>query len=204
MLARQLKVHDEVRRVSSCRKGTSTGQDLVTRTVVDVSLLLFLSLLDRLEPHHRIFGVQLLGPGLPNLVSVVVPSRALHEQTPNVASIRRRLLGRLNHHVVHDVEVPRHGVDRELEFTGVVLHGTSQESLREEESGEPEHRGWPTVDPVVDKLRPLEEIHHPCGQRLHGRVCLTGPHVGNLVVKDGITNGFQIWRHNHKTLERLQ
>lgn len=70
------------------------------------------------------------------------------------------------------LKVQSDGVDGVLGAPGVILEGSSEESLREEEAADPVD-GWNAVrDPSLHEVNPLKQVRHPGGQRLQGRVGL--------------------------------
>lgn len=93
--------------------------------------------------------------------------RMFYETEPPSVVIERNLSQRVSY-----LEVKSNGVDGDDGTTGVVLQGSSQEGLREEETRDPEDAGDTFVDPRLNKLHPLHQIGHPGGQWLQGWVCL--------------------------------
>lgn len=70
------------------------------------------------------------------------------------------------------LKVQSNGVDGVLGAPGVILEGSREESLREKEATDPVD-GWNAIrDPSFHEVDPLQQVRHPGGQRLQGRVGL--------------------------------
>lgn len=76
--------------------------------------------------------------------------------------------------LLSDLKVQSNCVDGVAGATGVILEGSSEKSLGEEEAANPEDRWNATRDPSLQKIDPLKQVRHPRGQRLKRRVGLEG------------------------------
>jgi hypothetical protein len=87
---------------------------------------------------HRTLGEELLGLGVRNDMFFLVPLTSFEEYAVNVAAVCRFLLDVVFCQFVLENEVKDYLIDGDHVLTGVVLHHTSDECLREEEARNPE------------------------------------------------------------------
>mmetsp|Transcript_4435 Transcript_4435/g.12879 ORF Transcript_4435/g.12879 Transcript_4435/m.12879 type:complete len:223 (+) Transcript_4435:540-1208(+) len=106
-------------------------------------------------------------------------------------------------HLEH-IEAPRDRVDGDHVLARVVLHRPREESLREEESGDPKGRRDAVVDPRLDKIYPPLEIRDPRREGLEGRVGHFGPHGRHLVVEEARRHLVELLGHDDEALECLE
>ena len=71
-----------------------------------------------------------------------------------------------------DLKGKADGVYGEPGAAGVVLQRPGEEGLGEKEAGDPEDSGGALSDPALHEAHPLQQVGHPGGQRLQGRVGL--------------------------------
>ena len=102
--ARKFDHEAEVGRVTSCRQGARTGQDLVDGALVDASDWLLSVLLGQ-EPDQWELSVELLGNGVVQEVSLGVPTSTFHVHTIDEATVFRRLRDGGGCGIVTDLEV---------------------------------------------------------------------------------------------------
>mmetsp|Transcript_5662 Transcript_5662/g.19199 ORF Transcript_5662/g.19199 Transcript_5662/m.19199 type:complete len:711 (+) Transcript_5662:204-2336(+) len=151
-----------------------------------------------LEPHHGRGGVEHLGQALRQLLGVVVPARALHEHTVDVGAV----LGLLA--VLppgHALLLEEHRVDGDLVLARVVLQHAREEGVREVEARDPEHGGRAVVDPVLQHLEAVAELHHVRPQGLERGVALARPQPGDLPVEDGVGELLEVAAHDHEAFD---
>lgn len=87
---------------------------------------------------------------------------------------------------------------------GIVLQSSCEESLREEEPRDPEHRWDALVDPALDELHPLHQVQHPCCQGLQGGVSL-GRERGESITKSSTHAGrFREGRERRENLSKSE
>ena len=86
----KFEIEAEVGRVTSGGQGTSAGEYLVHRAIVDSSIRLLTVFLGE-EPDEWELGVELLGVGLVEDVSLTVPTGTLHVHTIDEATILGRI-----------------------------------------------------------------------------------------------------------------
>jgi hypothetical protein len=109
---------------------------------------------------------------------------SLHEEPVDVASI-----GGLGHELflgqILDLEVKANSVDADLVLASKILQRPRQESLREKETRDPVGGRDAILDPFLDEVHTMYEIHHPSRQRLQTRICDIGPHFRHLYKEEG-------------------
>mmetsp|Transcript_2529 Transcript_2529/g.7187 ORF Transcript_2529/g.7187 Transcript_2529/m.7187 type:complete len:237 (-) Transcript_2529:120-830(-) len=133
---------------------------------------------------------------------VVVPPRALKEETVDIATVLRLLCDGQRISLLHLI-VPRDGVDGDDVLASVVLHRACEEGLREEKAGDPEGGRSTVGDPVLEEANACLQVHNPSRQRLEVGVGLLGPHGRHLVVEERSGHGVKFLRHDYETLQRL-
>lgn len=65
------------------------------------------------------------------------------------------------------------GINRDDGFPGIVLQSSSQESLWEEESWDPEDTRDTIINPILDKICPQDEVWNPGWEGFQGGVSLS-------------------------------
>jgi len=95
----------------------------------------------------------------------MTPPRPLYEEPGHITPSLRLLLdlGRSRHHSVIEPD----SIDGDAGESSVVLQSTCDESLREEEAGDPEDGRNPLGVPVLDEFEPLKKI----GLGTFDRIC---------------------------------
>ena len=81
---------------------------------------------------------------------IVTPPRSLNKEPRNIAPCFRFLLYLLcdGHHAVVEPD----SIDRDARETSVVLQGTRNKGLREEEARDPKDIGDPRFVPLIDEI----------------------------------------------------
>ena len=118
--------------MTSSQKSTETRENLVGWATIDTSRLL--SVLLRNECKKRHLNEEFLGLTIIELVSILVPSASLKEHSKDDTSSFWSLLDVFKGEIVPDNETVTELINGNCLLTGKVLHGSSQESLWEEES----------------------------------------------------------------------
>ena len=139
----ELDEETEVGRVTSSGQGSSTWKNLVNRAVVDAGIWRFTVFLGQ-EPDKRELSIELLRIGVIQIMSLTVPSCTFHIHTIDETTIFRRLGYGWGCSIVAHLEVKAELIDGDLVLSSIILERTSEESLREEETGDPE-RCWGTA-----------------------------------------------------------
>ena len=129
----QLKVEDEVSRVTRGGERTITREHLVNRAIVDAGLRLD-TVLHWQEVNHRHLDEELLRLTLLELFRAVIPLAAFQVQAVKIAASLGLLLdvfiGHRAHHDVTEADL----IDSNCVLSREVLLRTREESLWEEES----------------------------------------------------------------------
>lgn len=73
---------------------------------------------------------------------------------------------------IKDLEVKGDDINGDNSPSGIVLQCSCEESLREEETRDPEHRRNSIVYPILDESNPFHKIRHPGGKWFQGWVGL--------------------------------
>jgi len=157
----QTDVAHEVGRVTSGSEYTFPIHSQINRRLVDVLLNLVYGL-DGDEPNHRTHCEENLGIRFSDNKVFWVPLEALHVHAHDIDSV----LGTLSLSVRDDFVVQVHGVNGDLELTGVVLFGTCQESVSEEEHVDPEDARNSVVQPVIEERKSCIQVLDVAAQRL--------------------------------------
>lgn len=140
--------------VAGSRKDTETGECLVDWSIVSMAFWDIISLRGS-EPDVGHLGEQNLWMRFREHVLLTVPSATFDIQSPDECTIRSHLCHVVLGGIINDFEVEINLIDGNHILSGEVLLETSQETLREEESGDPHLRGSAFFDPVLNKLQPL-------------------------------------------------
>ena len=138
------------------RSGQSarTGEHLVDRAAVDPRFGL-LAIFLRQQPDQRELGVELLRVRFVKVVGLGVPAGALHVHSIDEAAILRGLADGGWSRVVAHLEVVAKLIDGDLVLSCVVLEGTREESLWEEETRDPEGSWGSAVNPFGEERDPI-------------------------------------------------
>lgn len=120
----------------------------------------------------------------------IVPASAFQEQSMNKATVFRFLKIFVDLDIIDNNRIETNFIDRCRGLTGIVLHNTSEESLREEEPREPIVVRRAEVDPFVYEIETLFEFLGPGGQWFQGVETLGRPDGGNYTVEEGIGHLF--------------
>lgn len=133
LVGRQLKVEDEVSRVTRGRERTITREHLVNRAIIDSGLSLD-TVLHWQEVNHRHLDEELLRLTLLELLLAVVPLAAFQVQAVEIATRFRLLLDILVRHRAHHDMIKADLIDSNCMLSREVLLSTREEGLWEEES----------------------------------------------------------------------
>ena len=90
-----------------------------------------------------------------------IPSGTFNEHTIDVATVFGLLFDVFVGDVIEELEIEGELIDGDGVLSGKVLEHTGNESLREEETGDPEDLWSAVVDPIVQKDDSLVEIFDP-------------------------------------------
>jgi len=113
------------------------------------------------------------------------------------ATIIRRLSDGRCTCVVAYLEVILQLVNGDLVFTGIVLQGTCEEGLREEEARDPECGRRTLLDPLSEEVDPLIEIIDPGGKRLERKEAdIWLPSDRHLVIEQRVRCGIKLFGHD--------
>lgn len=198
-----LQPQTEVGGVTSSGKSSGSREHLVHRAIVDGSFLGLDPVAAGQEQNHWSRRVQLLGLGFVNAMSHRVPSGSLEEHTVAERTIFRLL----SHFVVLDfvvnLEVETKLINGNLALTRVVLKRGSEESLGEEEPGNPEGRGCALIKPVLEEGSSFVEVNNPRGKGLHGQESHSVPLGRDLVIMQRGGHGIELFRHDYFTDQSL-
>jgi len=175
-------MNDEVCRLTSGGKYTSSKRGLVKRSKIVFGIWLVVLL--RLEPNdrHRLghLGWELIG----DLLSISVPSCAINESTIDVDTILRLCFNLFWSLCFLDLEGEGKSIDSNLVLSCMGLKDTSHETLREEHTRKP-IRGWVSVvEPESHEIYSLKEVLEPRGEWLKTWITNLGPVEWYSVVLD--------------------
>jgi len=191
----QVHHHDEIGGVTSGSQLSSSLGSLVKRALVS-PVKLEINLEDGFKPDNWELRDSDLVIHILNHLLVVIPFGSFDEVTMDVHSRLRELFNGLNK-ASHDVSSESELINFKAISTGMHLEGSSLETLREEEAGNPVAHGHAFLNPSAHEDDTLEEIIEPGAERLQRGVGPGDPHAGNLAIKEIIHHLFQSLRHNN-------
>lgn len=84
--------------------------------------------------------------------------------------------------IIQNLVIKAQQVNRDGVLPGKVLLSTSQESLGEVETRDPELRGCPIIIPVLEEFEASDEVVHVASQGLQGWVGSLHPHAWDLAL----------------------
>jgi len=132
-----------------------------------------------------------------------VPSGSLEEHAVAEGTVFRLLSHFVVLDFIVDLVVETKLINGNLALTRVVLERGSEESLGEEEPGDPEGRGCTLIKPVLEEVGSLIEVNNPRGKGLHGQETYSGPLGRDLVIMQRAGHGIELFRHDHFTDQSL-
>lgn len=180
--ARQVHSKTEVRGVTSSGKHTSSFRCLVERGLVDTFKVL-VGLEHRLEPHHGAASVENLLLGFTESSSLVIPAAAFNEHAEHVDTFFGLGQGFVVNDIMDDFEVQVHRINGNLVLTGVVLQGTGQETVSEEELVDPEVLGDRAVGPGLEEVKSFLQVLDVACKGLQARIRLAHPKSRHFTIK---------------------
>ena len=186
---------DEVGRVTGRRQSTEALKCLVDRAFIAVGLDLLSA---RLHPDEWHLGEEHLRLRLFKSSLLFIPTAAFEEHTVDVGTIWSLSLA-IELRINHDFVVPLDLIDGDRVLSGVVLLETSQETLGEEETGDPVVGRLAFLDPLFNEVQTLDEIDNVTRQRLQRWVGTLGPSAWDLVVEQGVADFFELRTHDDFT-----
>lgn len=188
-LGRNSQVEHVVRRVTRRHENTLSLRCLVDWAVVRLVFGKVLRLA-RLEPHERAFSEEDLEITLDERVLVIAPLAAFKEHASDDDAVVRLGWVRINNHL----EVVIEQINGYVVLSSIVLQGTSDESLREEEASDPQDVGQAVALPVSEPLEPFEQIFGVATKTLQRWEALGEPHSWNLANLQAVERGFKLSR----------
>ena len=112
-----------------------------------------------------------------------VAATTLDKQTVHIYSI----LGFLSDFILEvwpDFSVEHKGINSNMSPSGISLHSSCHEALREEESRSPVRVHRPILDPLPEETDPFNKIVDPRGERFKGRIGYVFPNLRHFLVKE--------------------
>lgn len=137
------------------------------------------------------------------MLLLATPAATFQEESVNVSTVFGSTLNVVFGGVAHDLEVEIDLIDSNDVLTSVVLLHTSEERLSEEETGDPEGLRCAVVNPILEELKPLDEVKHPRSEWLQRRVSFLGPETRYLVIEETVADSLKFKRHDDLTLDGL-
>lgn len=186
----------EVRGVTRGRKGSRSAEHLVHRAAINASrgrLTIFLGHV----PDEGALNEQLLRLGLVDHVDSLVPSATFEVEAVDEDAVFW-FLGDIRglDFIVHFI-VERQFVDGNHVFPCIVLHGSREECLGEEETGDPVG-GWHAIlDPFGEESEALVQVRDPGGEWLQGKRSDLGESSRYLVIEQTNCKSIEIVTHYH-------
>jgi len=152
------------------------------------------------QPHDGDGRDKHLGVRLFEVLVVGVPSATFNEQTVDEGTIVG-FLARVNTLGVRDdLEVVLDGINGDLILSGVVLFHTSEETVSEMETRNPEDSSGSVIDPALVLLESLHQVDNERSKGLKGVVRPLLPLLGHHVIEQLSGNFFELLRHDYFSL----
>lgn len=134
-------------------------------------------------------------------MSDCVPSGAFEEESIAETSI----FGFLRHFVmlnlVVDLVLEGELINGDLALTGIVLECASEESLREEETTDPEGRWCSLVKPCLEEVDSVVQVNNPTGKRFQRKETDCAPFWWDLVIVQCSGYAIQFFTHDNFSKE---
>jgi hypothetical protein len=130
-------------------------------------------------------------------VGLVIPLAPFEIHAVTDASAFRLLLNVGVLDIISHVETKGEFVDCNCMLTSVVLESSCEESLREEESRDPEYFGSALLDPFFKEVDSVIAVNDPRPKRFEGKESFLDPSWRDLIVKDSVSHFLQILTHYH-------
>mmetsp|Transcript_40151 Transcript_40151/g.90202 ORF Transcript_40151/g.90202 Transcript_40151/m.90202 type:complete len:468 (-) Transcript_40151:800-2203(-) len=194
--------HNKICTVPRSGQRPLAGTDLVRGTIVVIEHLELGPQLG-LEVQQRRRHRQDLGLTFVQHPTLVVPPASLQKQPRGVHPVLRPLRGQCFQELLWCFKVKSHGVNGHLVLSGIVLQGSSGESLGEINSADPEDHRNALFEPCLEEVQPLNQIIHIGPEWLPGRIRFGEPHLRSLAVKYVVETSLQLSRHQQQSLNRL-
>mmetsp|Transcript_69179 Transcript_69179/g.152703 ORF Transcript_69179/g.152703 Transcript_69179/m.152703 type:complete len:316 (-) Transcript_69179:1469-2416(-) len=130
----------------------------------------------------------------------------LQKDAIDVDSIVRRggELRRCIRDVIHGAMRKAQQVDLFAVLPREVLHGSSEEGLREENAADP--KAWwrfPQIKPHLEEPHTFQDVQVPSAQGLQGEGALLRPHLRHFVDEERLSSRLQLRRHHDETFDGL-
>lgn len=95
--------------------------------------------------------------------------------------------------------IEHEGVDCDVSSTGIGLHSSGHETLREEESGSPVCIHSSVLNPLSEEHHSLDEVINPAGKRFERGVCNVLPHLRHFFIEERQEHVLQLDTHHNRT-----
>ena len=133
-----------------------------------------------------------------------VPSGALEVEAIGIAAIFWLLSDLVVRDFIVDLHIEVKFVDGDHMLSRIVLQTTCEESLREEETTQPEDCGSASLDPLLKEVYSIIQVLSPRGKRLQGQETYIGsPFSGYLIVEERSGHLIKVFTHNDLSLHSL-
>ena len=126
----------------------------------------------------------------------VIPLATLKVHAVDVAAIFGLLLNVLVGAIVLNIEGEGELINGDIVLSRVVLEGSCEEGLREEESRHPEDSRRAMLDPISQEEDTIVKILDPRGERFQREEALFLPALGHEVIENGIRHLFKLLTHH--------
>ena len=148
---RQFEIEHEIGRMTRGGQSSRTWEHLVHWAVVDTSLRLFTVFLWH-ECDHRHLSVESFGLWIFEGVCDGIPAATFKVKSIDETSCFGSLLHFLPRHVIDNLKSVTELVNSDNALASIILHSAREESLGEEEAGDPVHRGCRVIQPILEHL----------------------------------------------------
>ena len=153
--------------MTSCHQYTLTLRGLVDWTLVVLEDL-EVSCLARHEHHHWASGEQNLWITLIKRSHHFVPFGSFEVHSSDIYTILQMFNGWIIIFLVYNFVIVVQKINSNSISSSIILLGTSQETLSEEESSDPENLWKSNIDPLCEPLESTKKIFHVSSESLQG------------------------------------
>jgi hypothetical protein len=194
-----MNAETEVGGMASCGENTAPLTCLVERSLVNIFHVL-VDLIHRFEPHHWATSVQHLVLRLTEAATLVVPAAAFNPHSVHVNTFKGSLESLDINDVVDDFEVEVHSINGNLVESSVVLKGTSEETMSEEELVDPEVLRNLSFSPVLEEINSLLQVSNVASKGFETRVGMAHPQDWHFTINHILKSRLEVARKKNLSL----
>mmetsp|Transcript_42933 Transcript_42933/g.113124 ORF Transcript_42933/g.113124 Transcript_42933/m.113124 type:complete len:321 (-) Transcript_42933:587-1549(-) len=198
----QLQIQDEIRGVPRRQQCSLARDHLVARTTV--IQWIGNTVLHRDEQHRHQVREEFLRIGVLDLVVLCAITSAFDKKTIDVYAIWWSPQFLHVFDIIKRLLTEGKQIDFLIVLACVILHGSCEERLWEENAADPNGgRRITQIKPHLEELTAGQDVEVPTAQWFQGQWTLLRPQLGHLVDEQHLPKHLKIERHHNETLDRL-